>query len=112
LQMIKGIEIGHIFKLGYKYTDAFDIAVSGPDGKPVKPIMGCYGIGVERAMAACVEVHHDGKGIVWPAPSRRSMRSSSSRSRTTPRSPRRGSARTRRSGPPGWTLSSTAARTG
>jgi prolyl-tRNA synthetase len=41
--------------------------VSGPDGKPVKPIMGCYGIGVERAMAAIVEVHHDAKGIVWPA---------------------------------------------
>ena len=65
--MIKGIEVGHIFKLGYKYTDAFDITVSGPDGKPVKPIMGCYGIGVERAMAACIEVHHDEKGIVWPA---------------------------------------------
>jgi prolyl-tRNA synthetase len=41
--------------------------VSGPDGKPVKPIMGCYGIGVERAMAAIIEVHHDAKGIVWPA---------------------------------------------
>jgi len=67
LTVIKGIEVGHIFKLGYKYTDAFDITVSGPDGKPVKPIMGCYGIGVERAMAACIEVHHDGKGIVWPA---------------------------------------------
>ena len=65
--MIKGIEVGHIFKLGYKYTDAFDVTVSGPDGKPVKPIMGCYGIGVERAMAACIEVHHDDKGIVWPA---------------------------------------------
>ena len=67
LAVIKGIEVGHIFKLGYKYTDAFDITVSGPDGKPVKPIMGCYGIGVERAMAACIEVHHDDKGIVWPA---------------------------------------------
>ncbi|HEY0938149.1 MAG TPA: proline--tRNA ligase, partial [Trebonia sp.] len=67
LQVIKGIEIGHIFKLGYKYTDAFDITVSGPDGKPVKPVMGCYGIGVERAMAACVEVRHDAKGIAWPA---------------------------------------------
>jgi prolyl-tRNA synthetase len=66
LTVIKGIEVGHIFKLGYKYTDAFDITVSGPDGKPVKPIMGCYGIGVERAMAACIEVHHDEKGIVWP----------------------------------------------
>ena len=43
-----------------------DITVSGPDGKPVRPIMGCYGIGVERAMATCVEVHHDAKGIAWP----------------------------------------------
>jgi prolyl-tRNA synthetase len=66
LQIIKGIEVGHIFKLGYKYTDAFEITVSGPDGKPVKPVMGCYGIGVERAMATCIEVHHDDKGIVWP----------------------------------------------
>ena len=66
LEVIKGIEIGHIFKLGYKYTDAFDITVPGPDGKPVRPVMGCYGIGVERAMAACIEVHHDDKGIIWP----------------------------------------------
>ena len=66
LEVIKGIEVGHIFKLGYKFSDAMDITVSGPDGKPVKPIMGSYGIGVERAMAACVEVHHDAKGIVWP----------------------------------------------
>jgi prolyl-tRNA synthetase len=67
LSVIKGIEVGHIFKLGYKYTDAFDITVSGPDGKPARPAMGCYGIGVERAIAACIEVHHDDKGIVWPA---------------------------------------------
>jgi prolyl-tRNA synthetase len=67
LEVVKGIEVGHIFKLGYKYTDALDVTVSGPDGKPVKPIMGCYGIGVERAMAAIVEVHHDAKGIIWPA---------------------------------------------
>jgi prolyl-tRNA synthetase len=67
LEVFKGIEVGHIFKLGYKYTDALDVTVSGPDGKPVRPIMGCYGIGVERAMAAVVEVHHDAKGIVWPA---------------------------------------------
>ena len=66
LTVIKGIEVGHIFKLGYKYTDALNVTVSGPDGKPVKPIMGSYGIGVERAMAACIEVHHDAKGIVWP----------------------------------------------
>jgi prolyl-tRNA synthetase len=67
LEVIKGIEVGHIFKLGYKYSDAMELSVSGPDGKPVKPIMGSYGIGVERAMAACIEVHHDARGIVWPA---------------------------------------------
>jgi prolyl-tRNA synthetase len=67
LEVIKGIEVGHIFKLGYKYTDAFDVTVLGPDGKPVRPAMGCYGIGVERAMATCIEAHHDAKGIVWPA---------------------------------------------
>ena len=63
----RGIEVGHIFKLGYKFSNALGLSVSGPDGKPVKPIMGCYGIGVERAMAAIIEVHHDAKGIVWPA---------------------------------------------
>ena len=67
LEVERGIEVGHIFKLGYKFTDAIGISVSGPDGKPVRPIMGCYGIGVERAMAAAVEVHHDDKGIIWPA---------------------------------------------
>jgi prolyl-tRNA synthetase len=67
LEVIKGIEVGHIFKLGYKYSDAFELSVPGPEGKPVKPIMGSYGIGVERAMAACIEVHHDEKGITWPA---------------------------------------------
>ena len=67
LTMIKGIEVGHIFKLGYKYSESLQLSVLGPEGKPVRPIMGCYGIGVERAMAACIEVHHDEKGIVWPA---------------------------------------------
>jgi prolyl-tRNA synthetase len=67
VEVFKGIEVGHVFKLGYKFTSALDVTVSGPDGKPVKPIMGCYGIGVERAMAAVVEVHHDAKGIIWPA---------------------------------------------
>jgi prolyl-tRNA synthetase len=67
LEAERGIEVGHIFKLGYKFSDAIGISVSGPDGKPVRPVMGCYGIGVERAMAAVVEVHHDDKGIVWPA---------------------------------------------
>jgi len=67
LEVIKAIEVGHIFKLGYKFSNAFDLSVSGPDGKPVRPIMGSYGIGVERAMSAIIEVHHDAKGIVWPA---------------------------------------------
>ena len=67
LEVERGIEVGHIFKLGYKYSDALDLRVSGPGGQPVKPIMGCYGIGVERAMATIIEVHHDDKGITWPA---------------------------------------------
>ena len=67
LEVQRGIEVGHIFKLGYKFTDTIGISVSGPDGKPVRPIMGSYGIGVERAMAAVIEVHHDDKGIIWPA---------------------------------------------
>ena len=67
LEIERGIEVGHIFKLGYKYVDAMQIRVSGPDGKPVKPVMGSYGIGVERAMATIVEVHYDDKGIIWPA---------------------------------------------
>ncbi len=67
LRTMRGIEVGHIFKLGYKFSDAIGISVSGPDGKPLRPIMGSYGIGVERAMAAIVEVHHDEKGVIWPA---------------------------------------------
>jgi prolyl-tRNA synthetase len=66
LEEIKAIEVGHIFKLGYKFTKAMDVTVSGPDGKPVRPIMGSYGIWVERAMATIIEAHHDEKGIVWP----------------------------------------------
>jgi prolyl-tRNA synthetase len=66
LEVERGIEVGHIFKLGYKYSDSIGIRVSGPDGKPMRPIMGCYGIGVERAMATSVEVHYDDKGIIWP----------------------------------------------
>jgi prolyl-tRNA synthetase len=66
LEVERGIEVGHIFKLGYKYSDAIGIRVSGPDGNSVRPTMGCYGIGVERAMASIVEVHYDDKGITWP----------------------------------------------
>jgi prolyl-tRNA synthetase len=62
------IEIGHIFKLGRTYTKAFDVSVADADGGSVVPIMGSYGIGVERNLAVAVEVHHDDHGIVWPVP--------------------------------------------
>ena len=62
----KGIEVGHIFKLGYKYSNSMKVSVLDVNGKETKPIMGCYGIGVNRTMAAVVEQHHDERGIVWP----------------------------------------------
>ena len=62
----RGIEIGHIFQLGRKYTDAFGVDALGPDGKPVRITMGSYGIGVSRAVAAIAEQHHDELGLVWP----------------------------------------------
>lgn len=67
LTMRRGIEIGHIFQLGRRYTDAFKVDVLGSDGKPVRPTMGSYGIGVSRAVAAVAEQHHDERGLVWPA---------------------------------------------
>ena len=63
----KGIEVGHIFKLGYKYTKAMNVTVLDETGKSVIPIMGCYGIGVNRTIAAVVEQHNDERGIIWPA---------------------------------------------
>ena len=67
LTIRRGIEIGHIFQLGRRYTEAFSVDVLGPDGKPVRPTMGSYGIGVSRAVAAVAEQHHDERGLVWPA---------------------------------------------
>lgn len=66
LEVLRAIEVGHIFKLGYKYSEALDLSILGADGREVTPIMGSYGIGVDRAMAAVVECHHDDSGIVWP----------------------------------------------
>jgi prolyl-tRNA synthetase len=66
LQLLQAIEVGHIFKLGRKFTAALGVSVLGPDGGAVVPVMGCYGIGVERAMAAIAEVHHDDAGLTWP----------------------------------------------
>ncbi|MEV7329946.1 proline--tRNA ligase [Micromonospora sp. NPDC093244] len=67
LTIRRGIEIGHIFQLGRRYTDAFAVDVLGPAGKPVRPTMGCYGIGISRAVAAIAEQHHDDRGLIWPA---------------------------------------------
>ena len=66
LEFIQAIEVGHIFKLGRKFTTALGVSVLGPDGNEIIPIMGCYGIGVERAIAAIAEVHHDDAGLKWP----------------------------------------------
>lgn len=63
----RGIEIGHIFQLGRKYTDAFELDVLGEDGKPVRLTMGSYGIGVSRLVAVIAEQHHDELGLRWPA---------------------------------------------
>ncbi|HLO40100.1 MAG TPA: proline--tRNA ligase [Phycisphaerales bacterium] len=64
----KGIEVGHIFKLGTKYSDAMGLQLLDPQDNARKSvIMGCYGIGVSRTMAACVEMSHDADGIIWPA---------------------------------------------
>ncbi|MGH3400427.1 MAG: proline--tRNA ligase [Streptosporangiaceae bacterium] len=66
LELIQAVEVGHIFKLGRKYTTVLGVSVLGPDGAAITPIMGSYGIGVERAMAAIAEVHHDDAGLTWP----------------------------------------------
>ena len=66
LERWKGVEIGHIFKLGTKYSKAFDVFVQDEEGASHPIIMGSYGIGVERSMAAVVEANHDDSGIVWP----------------------------------------------
>ena len=67
LVMARGIEIGHIFQLGRKYTDAFTVDVLGEDGKPVRLIMGSYGLGVSRMVAVVAEQQHDELGLRWPA---------------------------------------------
>ncbi|MCU9999442.1 proline--tRNA ligase [[Pasteurella] aerogenes] len=63
----RGIEVGHIFQLGTKYSEAMKATVQGEDGRPQTMIMGCYGIGVSRVVAAAIEQHHDERGIIWPS---------------------------------------------
>jgi len=62
----RGIEVGHIFHFGTKYTAAMATTVTGPDGKPVEPEMGSYGIGISRLVGAVIEASHDEAGIIWP----------------------------------------------
>lgn len=64
----RGIEVGHIFKLGTKYAQAFDFTVLNEQQKKTTVIMGCYGIGVSRAIAASIEQSHDDWGLIWPVP--------------------------------------------
>ena len=68
LQIARGIEVGHVFALGRKYSEAMDCTVLDAGGKKVHPAMGCYGIGVSRIVAAAIEQNFDATGIVWPEP--------------------------------------------
>ncbi|HKN96975.1 MAG TPA: proline--tRNA ligase [Pseudonocardiaceae bacterium] len=66
LEAARGIEIGHVFQLGRKYADAFELDALGPDGKPIRITMGSYGVGVSRLVAVIAEQSHDDAGLVWP----------------------------------------------
>ncbi len=66
LKKAKTIEVGNIFPLGTKFSDAFGLTYKNTEGKDIPVIMGCYGIGISRLMGAIAEVHNDAKGIIWP----------------------------------------------
>jgi len=66
LSIVRGIEVGHIFQLGKKYSEAMDARVLDENGKSIVMTMGCYGIGVTRIVAAAIEQNHDDHGIIWP----------------------------------------------
>ncbi len=68
LAIARGIEVGHIFQLGRKYSDAMNARVLDEQGREVPMMMGCYGIGVTRVVAAAIEQNHDERGIIWPEP--------------------------------------------
>ncbi|SDR93394.1 proline--tRNA ligase [Corynebacterium timonense] len=67
VKLARGIELGHIFQLGRKYTEAMDVQILDENGKRATPTMGSYGIGISRMMAVVAEQRHDEKGLVWPA---------------------------------------------
>jgi prolyl-tRNA synthetase len=66
LRIVRGIEVGHVFQLGAKYAQALGCTVLDEQGKPRTPLMGCYGIGISRIVAAAIEQDHDDNGILWP----------------------------------------------
>lgn len=66
LELIRGIEVGHIFQLGSKYSESMNAVVMDADGRSRAMAMGCYGVGVSRIVAAAIEQHHDDNGIIWP----------------------------------------------
>jgi prolyl-tRNA synthetase len=68
LKLARGIEVGHIFQLGRKYSTAMKAMVLDESGREVTVLMGCYGIGVTRVVAAAIEQNHDARGIIWPEP--------------------------------------------
>ena len=68
IRIVRGIEVGHVFQLGRKYSEAMKFTVLDETGKAAAPAMGCYGIGVSRIVAAAIEQNHDANGIIWPVP--------------------------------------------
>jgi prolyl-tRNA synthetase len=68
LQIVRGVEVGHIFQLGRKYSTAMNATVLDESGQGIPMLMGCYGIGVTRIVAAAIEQNHDERGICWPEP--------------------------------------------
>jgi prolyl-tRNA synthetase len=67
LETARGIEMGHVFRLGLLYSEAFAVHVLDEAGEQRMPIMGCYGLGVDRVIAGAAQAHHDERGIIWPA---------------------------------------------
>ena len=68
LQIARGIEVGHIFQLGTKYSDSLNAKIKSSEGNDISMTMGCYGIGITRIIAAAIEQNHDERGIIWPEP--------------------------------------------
>jgi len=68
IRLMRGIEVGHVFQLGNKYSQAMGCTVLNERGESIAPLMGCYGIGVTRIVAAAIEQNHDDNGILWPEP--------------------------------------------